>query len=124
MVGNAKDQIADSGTITYDYITQLGNSSSGSLGGTIGYRSVVAREGTIVRTSGSSARFEVIDLGVYSGLMCSTKTIRNLAAPLKSFNYTNCSGLSATIHASAGVNLSISWRAAGLNLPQGMYMFP
>jgi hypothetical protein len=124
MVGNAKDQIADSGTINYDYINQLGNSSSGSLGGTIGYRSVVAREGTIVRTSGSSARFEVIDLGVYSDLMCSTKTIRNLAAPLKSFSYTNCSGLSATINASAGVNLSISWRAAGLSLPQGMYMFP
>jgi len=124
MVGNAKDQIADSGNINYDFIDQLGNSSSGSLGGTIGYRSVVAREGTIVRTSGSSARFEVIDLGVYSDLMCSTKTIRNLAAPLKSFNYTNCSGLTATINASAGVNLSISWRAAGLNLPQGMYMFP
>jgi hypothetical protein len=124
-LGNARGQIIATSNITFNYINSLGNAASATLNtSTVGYAPIIARAGSVVQVSGDFARGQIIDLGVYSPSLCTTKTIKNLlTGVLITVSWRNCSDLNQSTALNGGQTQAIQMRA-GISMRSGMYMFP
>jgi hypothetical protein len=124
-VGNAKGELQSSFNIVFQYVNRLGTTTTETLVPNTGssYRPIIAREGTVTWISGELDRFEVINLGVYSPSLCTTKRIKNISGVSKTVSWQNCSNLTQSLTLAAGASQNISMRA-GITMAGGMYMFP
>ena len=124
-VGNAKGQLQASFNIVFQYRRPDNVLQTETLVPNAGgaYRAVIARQGTVAWVSGDGDRFEVIDLGVYSPTLCTTKTIKNISGASKTVSWQNCSNQTQSLRLTAGQQRAISMRA-GISMVGGMYMFP